>query len=109
MTPRAASAAPAAVDGGAPPLTLRLAAVVALLAPIAMAAVAVVALAGHVWTAVLAGALIVIISAAGWYALTARGAARAAGLTLAALAAAGLIVLLATHWQGVVVLVVLLA
>src|SRR6478672_12017191 len=107
--PRAASTAPAVAEGGAPPLPLRLAAVVALLAPIAMAVVAVVALAGHLWTAVLAGALIVVISAAGWYAVTARGAARGVGLGLAALAAAGLIALLATHWQGVVVLLVLLA
>ncbi len=104
-----ASAAPAAADGGAASPTLRLAAVVALLAPIVMAVVAVVALAGHLWVAVLAAALIVIISAADWFALTARGGAKAAGLALAALATAGLVVLLATHWQGVVVLVVLLA
>ena len=71
--PRATSAAPAEVVGGAPPLALRLAAVVALLAPVAMAVVAVVALAGDVGIAVLAAALIAIISAAGWFALQPAG------------------------------------
>jgi Diacylglycerol kinase catalytic domain len=108
--PRTTSTAPAAaVAGDAPSLALRLAALVALVAPIAMVVVAVVALAGDLWVAVLAAVAIVVISAAGWFALTARGAARAAGLTLAALALAALIALLATHWQGVVVLLVLLA
>src|SRR5262249_4703056 len=43
-----------------------------------------------------------------WLALTHRGQRRALGGVLAALATAGLIVVLATHWQGVVVLLVLL-
>jgi diacylglycerol kinase family enzyme len=80
----------------------------ALLAPVAMAVVAAVALAGDVLVAVLAVALVLTAVAAGWLALTHRGRVRAAGAALAALATAGLIVVVATHWQGVVVLLVLL-
>ncbi len=86
----------------------RIAAVVALLAPVAMAVVAAVALAGDVGIAVLAVGLLLVASAAIWFALTRRGPRRAAGAALAMLAAGGLVVVLATHWQGVVVLVVLL-
>ena len=81
----------------------RLAALVALLAPLAMAVLAAVALAGDVAIAVLAVALILASTAAAWVALTSRGAWRIAGATLAALAAAGLIVVLITNWQGVLV------
>jgi diacylglycerol kinase family enzyme len=86
----------------------RLAAVAALLAPVAMAVVAAVALAGDVLIALLAVALVFIAIAADWLALTRRGRGRAAGVTLALLATAGLIVVVATHWQGVLVLLALL-
>ena len=49
-----------------------------------------------------------VCSAAIWFALTRRGPRRAAGAALATLAGAGLIVVLATNWQGVLVLVALL-
>src|SRR6516165_1935707 len=86
----------------------RLAALVALLAPVAMAVVAAVALAGDVLIALLAVALVLIAIAADWFALTRRGRGRAAGVALALLATAGLIVVVATHWQGVLVLLALL-
>ena len=73
-----------------------------------MAVVAAVALAGDVAIAALAVGLVLVASAAIWFALTRRGARRAAGAALAGLAGAGLIVVLATHWQGVLVLVALL-
>jgi diacylglycerol kinase family enzyme len=91
-----------------PPWRTRVAAVVALLAPVAMAIVAAVALAGDLAIAALAVGLVVVVSAAVWFALTRRGSRRAAGAALAGLAGAGLIVVLATHWQGVLVLVGLL-
>jgi diacylglycerol kinase family enzyme len=91
------------------PLRLRMAAVLACLAPVAMAVVAAVALAGDVAIAVLAVALLLVASAAIWVALTTRGAGRALGIALAALAGAGLVAVVATHWQGVLVLVALLA
>ena len=91
-----------------PPLRPRIAAVLALIAPVAMAVIAAVALAGDVPVAVLAVGLVLVCSAAIWFALTRRGPRRAAGVTLAALSGIGLIVVLATHWQGVVVLVALL-
>jgi diacylglycerol kinase family enzyme len=86
----------------------RAAAIVALLAPVAMAVVAAVALAGDVAIAIAAVALVMATSAAMWVALTRRGIGRAVGSALAALAGAGLIVLLATHWQGTLVLIALL-
>ena len=49
-----------------------------------------------------------VCSAAIWLALTRRGSRRAAGAALATLSGIGLIVVLVTHWQGVVVLVALL-
>ena len=73
-----------------------------------MAIVAAVALAGDVPVAVLAVGLVLLCSAAIWLALTRRGPRRAASATLAALSGAGLLVVLATNWQGVVVLVALL-
>jgi diacylglycerol kinase family enzyme len=102
MTTSAASVA------ARPPLSRRVAAVVALLAPVAMAVVAAVALKDDVGIAALAVALVLVTSAALWFALTRRGPGRAAGAVLAALAGAGLIVVLATHWQGTLVLVALL-
>jgi diacylglycerol kinase family enzyme/membrane-associated phospholipid phosphatase len=92
-----------------PPFWRRTAAVVALLSPLASAAVAAVALAGDVGIAVLAVCLLLGASAAIWVALTGRGARRAAGAAFATLAVAGLIAVLATHWQGVLVLLALLA
>ncbi len=94
--------------GAGLPWRPRLAAVVALLAPVAMAVVAAVALAGDLAIAVLAVGLVLVASAAIWFALTRRGRGRAAGAVLAGLAGAGLVVVLATHWQGVLVLVALL-
>src|SRR5262249_50332940 len=82
---------------------LRLAAGVAL-----PAVVAAVALADDILIALLAVALVFTAIAAGWLALTHRGRARAASAALAALATAGLIVVVATHWQGVLVLLALL-
>jgi diacylglycerol kinase family enzyme len=73
-----------------------------------MAVVAAVALAGDVAIAALAVGLVLVASGALWFALTRRGSRRAAGAALATLAGAGLIVVLATHWQGVLVLVALL-
>ncbi len=98
------------VDGltAGPPWPARVAAVVALLAPVTMAIVAAIALAGDLAIAALAVGLVVVVSAAVWFALTRRGLRRAAGAALAVLAGAGLIVVLATHWQGVLVLVGLL-
>jgi len=73
-----------------------------------MVAVTVVALAGDVPFAVLAVVLGLVANAAVWFALTERGARRAFGAGAAVLAAAGLVVVLATHWQGLLVLIVLL-
>jgi diacylglycerol kinase family enzyme len=91
-----------------PPLWARIAAVVALVAPVVMAAVAAVALAGDVPVAALAVGLVLVCSAAIWFALTRRGPLRAAGAALAALSGIGLVVVLVANWQGVVVLVALL-
>jgi diacylglycerol kinase family enzyme len=86
----------------------RSAAIVALITPAAMAVVAAVALAGDVPVAVLAVGLVLLANAAIWLALTERGALRAVGAAVAVLAGAGLIVVLATHWQGLLVLAALL-
>ncbi|HXA53819.1 MAG TPA: diacylglycerol kinase family protein [Solirubrobacteraceae bacterium] len=67
-----------------------------------------VALAGDVPVAVLAVGLVLLANAAIWHALTERGALRALGAAVAVLAGAGLIVVLANHWQGLLVLVALL-
>src|SRR4029077_17299615 len=91
-----------------PPWRPRIAAVVALIAPVVMAVVAAVALAGDVPGAGLAGGLLLVCSAAIWFALTRRGPRRAVGAVLAALSGIGLVVVLVTNWQGVVVLVALL-
>src|SRR5271155_3385926 len=86
----------------------RCAAIVALAVPVAMVVVAAVALAGDVPFAVLAVALVLLANTAVWLALTERGARRVLGAGAALLAGAGLVVVLATHWQGVLVLIVLL-
>ncbi len=91
-----------------PPWRSRVAALVALLAPVAMAVVAAVALIGDVPIAVLAVGLVLVCSAAIWLALTRRGPRRALSAALAALSGLGLLVVLATNWQGVAVLVALL-
>jgi diacylglycerol kinase family enzyme len=86
----------------------RVAAIVALAVPVAMVVVAAVALAGDVPIAVLAVVLVLVANAAVWGALTEHGALRAFGAVAAVLASAGLVVVLATHWQGLLVLVILL-
>ena len=73
-----------------------------------MAVVAAVALAGDLAIAVLAVALVLVSSAAIWFALTRRGPRRAVGAALTTLAVASLVVVLVTNWQGVLVLVALL-
>jgi diacylglycerol kinase family enzyme len=90
------------------PWQRRVAAIVALIAPAAMAALAGVALAGDVAIALLAVALVMAASSASWFAVTRRGPRRAMGAAVAVAATAGLIVTLATHWQGVIVLIGLL-
>jgi diacylglycerol kinase family enzyme len=109
MTPPV-HATPAAPQGGVthPSWLRRAAAIVALLAPVAMAVVAAVALSGDLPIAALAVALVLLATAAGWFALTEHGARRALGALAAVLAGAGLVAVLATHWQGVLVLVALL-
>ncbi len=89
------------------PWLRRFAAIVALLAPVAMVAVAAVALAGDLPIAVLAVVLVLVVNAAVWFTLTERGALRAIGAVAVLLAGAGLVVVLATHWQGVLVLIAL--
>jgi len=86
---------------------VRLASIAALLAPIAMVIVAAVALAGDVPIAVLAVTLALTATAATWVTLTRRGPRRFVGAAAAVLASAGLIVVLALNWEGVVVLVAL--
>jgi diacylglycerol kinase family enzyme len=83
-------------------------ALAALLAPVAMAVLVAVALAGRVAIAALAVALVLAGSAGLWFALTNRGLGRVLGAAFAALAAIGLVAVLATHWRGLVVLLVLL-
>ncbi len=90
------------------PWPRRAAAILALLAPITMAVVIALALAGDVPVAVLAVALVLITVAAVWLTLTERGARRALGAVAAVLAGGGLVVVLATHRQGVLVLIALL-
>jgi diacylglycerol kinase family enzyme len=86
----------------------RLAAVVALLAPVVMVVVAAIALAGDVPVAVLAVVLLLACSAFIWFSLTRRGPRRALSAALTALSGIGLIVVLVANWQGVVVLAALL-
>ncbi|MGO8905702.1 MAG: diacylglycerol/lipid kinase family protein [Solirubrobacteraceae bacterium] len=84
-----------------------MAAIVALLAPVAMVVVAVVALAGDVAIAALALLCVLVASAAIWFSLTRRGWQRAAGAAITVLAGAGLIVVLVTNWHGLLVLLAL--
>jgi diacylglycerol kinase family enzyme len=91
-----------------PPWRLRIAAVLALIAPVVMVVVAAIALVGDVPIAVLAVGLVLACSAAIWFALTRRGPRRAAGAAMAVLSGIGLIVVLVANWRGVVVLVALL-
>ncbi|HEX4116632.1 MAG TPA: diacylglycerol kinase family protein [Solirubrobacteraceae bacterium] len=86
----------------------RIAAIIALVTPAAMAVVAAIALAGDVPVAVLAVGLVLLANAAVWFALTERGGLRSIGAVVAVLAGVGLIVVLATHWQGLLVLAALL-
>jgi diacylglycerol kinase family enzyme len=90
------------------PWRSRIAAIAALIAPVLMAVVAAVALAGDVLLAVLAVGLVLVCSSAIWFTLTRRGPRRALGAVLAALSGIGLIVVLVTNWHGVVVLVALM-
>ncbi|MFZ2114826.1 MAG: diacylglycerol kinase family protein [Solirubrobacteraceae bacterium] len=90
------------------PVLRRIAAILALITPAAMAVVAAVALAGDFPVAVLAVGLVLLANAAIWFALTERGTLRALGAVIALLAGAGLIVVLAIHWQGLLVLAALL-
>jgi diacylglycerol kinase family enzyme len=87
----------------------RLAAFVALLVPAAIALLLALVLSRHAGVAVLAVALALIAIGASWYALTRRGLRRVAGAGLTGLAVAGLVVVLATHWHGVLVLIAALA
>jgi diacylglycerol kinase family enzyme len=107
-TVRASPATPGSDLPARPPWRRRIAALVALLAPIVMVAVAAVALVGDVLVAVLAVGLLLGCSAAIWFALTRRGSRRAVGAALAGLSGIGLIVVLVVNWRGVVVLVALL-
>ncbi|HEV7937600.1 MAG TPA: diacylglycerol kinase family protein [Solirubrobacteraceae bacterium] len=90
------------------PVLRRIAAILALITPAAMVLVAAVALMDDVPVAVLAVGLVLLANAAIWFALTERGTPRALGAVVAVFAAAGLIVVLATHWQGLLVLTALL-
>jgi diacylglycerol kinase family enzyme len=105
---RATPATPGSDLAARPPWWPRIAAVIALLAPVVMAVVAAVALVGNVPVAVLAVGLLLGCSAAIWFALTRRGSRRAVGAALAALSGIGLIVVLVANWRGVAVLIALL-
>lgn len=105
---RASPATPGSDTAARPSPWPRIAAVIALLAPVVMAVVAAAALAGDVPVAVLAVALVLVCSVAIWLTLTRRGLRRAASAALAALSGVGLVVVLVANWHGVVVLVTLL-
>jgi diacylglycerol kinase family enzyme len=105
---KGSSATPGSDEAARPSPWPRIAAIIALLAPVAMAVVAAAALAGDVPVAALAVALVLICSVAIWLTLTRRGPRRAASAVLAALSGIGLVVVLVTNWQGVVVLIALL-
>ncbi len=61
------------------PVLRRIAAIIALITPVAMVVVAAVALAGDVPIAALAVGLVLLANAAIWFALTERGTLRARG------------------------------
>jgi diacylglycerol kinase family enzyme len=92
-----------------PSWSRRLAALVALLAPLAAAVLLLVKLKGNADTVVLAIALLLICDIEVFNALTHRGMSRIFGAVVAVLAAAGLIVVLATHWKGIVLLIAVVA
>jgi diacylglycerol kinase family enzyme len=85
----------------------RLAAIAALLSVPAMAVVAGVALDDSVGVALGAVVLILLACASSWFALLSRGRLRLLASVAAALCLGGFVALLVTHWQGVVVLVVI--
>jgi diacylglycerol kinase family enzyme len=87
----------------------RWAAVLTLILPFVAAALIAVALAREPGVVALAVALVLLTTATTWYALTARGARRAAGVLAAGLASAGLVVVLALHWRGTLALAAALA
>ncbi len=108
LTVNATPATPGSATAAPPPWRLRIAAVLALIAPVLMVVVAVVALTGDVPVAVLAVGLVLVCSAAIWFALTRRGPRRALGAALAAFSGIGLVAVLVVNWRGVVVLLALL-
>jgi len=90
----------------------RLAALVALAAPVALVGVVIAMYVRNFAAVVVAVALVVVVAVTLWFALTRRGAPRAIGAVAAAAAIAGEIALIATHWRGllaVLALIVLLA
>jgi diacylglycerol kinase family enzyme len=89
-------------------LRRRLAAALALLALAASAVVVVVALWGQAWRLVAGLALLLVVTVAGWYAVTRRGVLRVAGIAGAAAGLALFLVLVLTgDAHGLLVLVVL--
>ena len=102
--PAAQAGAPDAVPVRVHGWKARSAALLALIAPLALALLVGIVLANRAAVAVLAAGLAIAASVALWYALIHRGALRAAGAAASAIAATGLIVILATHWHGVLVL-----
>jgi diacylglycerol kinase family enzyme len=90
-----------------PPASQRLAAVAALLAPLAMAAIVVAVFIDNFGIALAALALVVVIAVAVWFAVTRRGVVRTLALVVALAAIVGEVVLIATHWHGAVLLVAL--
>ena len=102
--PAAQAGAPDAVVVRVHGWKARSAALLALIAPLALALLVGIVLANRAAVAVLAAGLAIAASVALWYALIHRGALRAAGAAASAIAATGLIVILATHWHGVLVL-----
>lgn len=95
-------------ERGVTPWQSRAAAILALLAPLAMAAVTIAALAGDIAVAALAFAALLVASAAMWLALTRSGGRRAFGVVLAVCAVLALVVLLTVSWHGVLLILVLL-
>ncbi len=92
-----------------PSWSRRAAALVALAAPIAAVVILLIKLRGHFGELVGTIALLLVTDIAVFFALTRRGAARMAGAAVAVLSAAGLIVVLATNWRGIVVFAAVIA
>jgi diacylglycerol kinase family enzyme len=103
-TVRARPATPKTGTAARRRLRRRFAAIVALAVPVAMVVVAAVAMSGDIPIAVLAVVLVLVANTGVWFTLTERGALRAFGALAMVLAAAGLVVVLVTHWQGLLVL-----